>query len=620
MSGSDNSTSSSDGGAMMDAHNAAVARIAAQVQSFHAQQKAFRIYHGSTNSTRHSPRRADNTIDTSRLDRVLRVDTATRTALVEPNVPMDALVAATLPHGLVPPVVMELPGITVGGGFSGTSGESSSFRHGAFDATVRSIEMVTPDGTVARASKTERQDLFWGAASAFGTLGVVTLLEVELRPACRYVRLTYSLARGGAAETVRVMGEACAREDVDYVDGIAFNADETVVCVGRLTDEVHREEDGGTTKIRRFTRRHDPWFYIRARVVLETLRKKEKEQQKQQQQQSPPPETAVVVVDTIPLQDYLFRYDRGGFWVARYAFRYFLTPFNRATRFLLDRYMHARVMYRALHKSGLGDYYMVQDVGVPYDRAAEFQEWLDGALAIYPLWLCPLRVRREGGDSAAHGLHAEFADPARAADLMNFGVWGPLSSGGGTKATQRWGGGGIEHRRSVVRQNRALEQKVHELGGKKWLYAHAYYTEEEFWAHYDRGSYDALRERYGAGYLPSVYDKVRVDVDAEEAAVNATWRTRAKARVKGVWPLRGLYGFAAAAVGAEYLLQKGEKTKTTKKDTKTEAKRKEEKEGEKGNEEGKGHDGDINKVKAPTQATAGEGQRSEQEPVGEKKE
>ncbi|PWI66920.1 hypothetical protein PCL_04426 [Purpureocillium lilacinum] len=541
----------------MDAHNAAVARIAAQVQSFHARQAPFRIYHGSTNSTRHSARRADNTIDTSRLTHVLSisVDDSSRggTALVEPNVPMDALVRATLPHGLVPPVVMELPGITAGGGFSGTSGESSSFRYGAFDATVRSVELVTPEGRVERAGKHgPKQDLFWGAASAFGTLGVVTLLEVELRPACRYVRLEYSLARG-AAETVRVMSAECERGENDYVDGIVFSMDETVVCVGRLTDEVHVEEgasgSAAKTKIRRFTRRHDPWFYIRARDVLKTLRKKEKQQQSspsQQQQRDQPQEpaaAAATVVDTIPLEDYLFRYDRGGFWVARYAFNYFITPFNRVTRFLLDRYMHARVMYRALHKSGLGDYYMVQDVGVPYDRVPEFQAWLDGSLDIYPLWLCPLRVRRPGGPSAAHGLHAEFADPDRAPDLMNFGVWGPVRG----------------DRRAVVAQNRALEQKVQELGGKKWLYAHAYYTEEEFWAHYDRASYDALRERYGAGYLPSVYDKVRVDVDAEEAARNRTWKTRAKARAKGVWPLRGLYGFAAAAVGAEYLLQKKDK-------------------------------------------------------------
>ena len=47
----------------------------------------------------------------------------TKTALVEPNVPMDRLVAATLQCGLIPPVVMEFPAITVGGGFTGTAGE-----------------------------------------------------------------------------------------------------------------------------------------------------------------------------------------------------------------------------------------------------------------------------------------------------------------------------------------------------------------------------------------------------------------------------------------------------------------------------------------------------------------
>ncbi|KID73331.1 FAD binding domain protein, partial [Metarhizium brunneum ARSEF 3297] len=194
----------------MEAHDAAVRRIAAQVKTFHEAQKPFRIYHGSTNSTRTSHRRADNTIDTSRLNRVLSVDKTGMTALVEPNVPMDALVDATLAHGLVPPVVMEFPGITAGGGFSGTSGESSSFRYGAFDSTFDWIEIVLADGATARASRTDKADLFWGAASAFGTLGVVTLLAVRLRPAKRYVALRYARrTRGSTFARARCAG--CCR-------------------------------------------------------------------------------------------------------------------------------------------------------------------------------------------------------------------------------------------------------------------------------------------------------------------------------------------------------------------------------------------------------------------------
>ena len=504
--------------ANMESHDAIVSTVAARVNQFYERKQPFRIYHGSTNSTRQSQRHADNTIDTSRLDRVLSIDAAAKTALVEPNVAMDALVDAALRHNLVPPVVMELPGITVGGGFSGTSGESSSFRYGAFDATVNEIEIVLPDGRVVRASKTARQDIFWGAASAFGTLGVVTLLEVQLRDARQYVQLSYSLSTT-ASDAVSRMEDECAKPETDYVDGIAFSRDSIVVCVGRLVDDIPPG-----TRVRRFTRRGDPWFYLRGQAVEKQLRRGKD----------------AVVTDFIPIVDYLFRYDRGGFWVARYAYTYFLTPFNRATRYVLDPLMHTRQMYRALHHSGLASQYMIQDVGVPYARAPEFHAFLDERFAIYPLWLCPLRLQREGGAGAAHGLHSHFAQPGTP-NLLNFGVWGPLPA---------------RSRREAAERNRLLEREVRGLGGTKWLYAQAFYTEEEFWAHYDRASYDALRAAYGAGHLPTVYDKVRVDLDAEEAARQATWRARARARIGDVWPVRGLYGVWKTLGGGDYLMQK----------------------------------------------------------------
>lgn len=115
---------------IMEEHERQVEAIAAKVQRFHEQGIKFRISHGSTNSTRPSATRRDhNVIDLSALSHVLKVDQESRTAWVEPNVPMDRLVEETTKYGLVPPVVMEFPGITVGGGYSGTSGESSSFKY-----------------------------------------------------------------------------------------------------------------------------------------------------------------------------------------------------------------------------------------------------------------------------------------------------------------------------------------------------------------------------------------------------------------------------------------------------------------------------------------------------------
>ena len=421
---------------------------------------------------------------------------------------MDRLVNATIRYGLVPPVVMEFPGITAGGGFAGTSGESSSFRHGFFDRTVNSIEIVLPDGEIVTASSLERPDLFYGAAASFGTLGVTTLLEVQLIVAKKYVELTYHPVMG-MHEALQKFDEATRDASNEYLDGVLFSQDCGVICSGRLTDQVG-------LRVQRFSRSKDPWFYLHARDVVKDCANK--------------PTTELV-----PLVDYLFRYDRGAFWVGFYAFQYFITPFNTVTRWILDGFMRTRVMYRALHQSGLSNQYIVQDVAVPYAVAEDFLCYLDRAFGHYPLWLCPLHQRGKSPESP-HGLLAEKAKPNSSEMLLNFGIWGP----------------GPKKKNDFIAANRSLEHKAREIKGRKWLYAHVYYSEEEFWDIYDRKEHDALRAKYHATYLPTIYDKVKIDVNAE-VAIEKSWIIWLLAIFWSIWPLRGLYGVYKAVVGGDYL-------------------------------------------------------------------
>lgn len=501
----------------MEAHEAAVAGVAARVKQFHDKQEPFRNYHGSSLSTRPSHRNRGNIVDTSSLNHVLRVDKTTKTAVVEPNVPMDALVEATLKEGLIPQIVMEFPSITVGGGFSGSAGESSSFRFGLFEAIINWIEIVLPTGEVTRASKLEKPDLFWCAASAFGTLGVVTLLQVQLMDAKKYVTLTYHFSKG-FGDTLAKIKEETGNGENSYVDAIMFTKSSAVTCSGRLVDDLPSGEEP-----KRFTRRKDPWFYIRAKQVHSKL--------------SRSPQTAMT--DYIPLVDYLFRYDRGGFWTGRQAFDYFKVPFNRITRYLLDPLLYTSVINTAQVKTDFANHFMIQDCGIPFDRCEEFKTWLDDNIGLYPIWLCPLRPRRDSPDSC-HGIHAAMGLPDYP-DLLNFGVWGLAS----------WDRG------EALAKNKAVEKIVREMGGWKTLYAHAYYTQDEFWELYDRDSYNAVREKYGATYLPTVYDKVRIKVDLEAEQANpVSKKARWKARVNSIWPIRGLVGLYYVFKGGDVLLQK----------------------------------------------------------------
>ncbi|KAF3932005.1 hypothetical protein ABW20_dc0103455 [Dactylellina cionopaga] len=504
----------------MEAHARAVQAISASVRSFYDRKVGYRIYHGSTNSTRASALKRDQMVDTSGLTNVLLVDTATRTAIVEPNVPMDCLVEAMLPHGLVPPVVMEFPGITTGGGYSGTSAESSSFRHGFFDRNINWVEMVLANGDVVRASREDKTDLLHGAASSFGTVGVVTLLELQLISAKPYVEVTYHPI-DSANEVVSMIEELTRDTTNDYLDGIMFSKDKGVLVSGRLIDSPRPG-----TKVQGFTAPTDPWFYIHAQRILSRRRTTK----------------SAPFVDTVPITDYLFRYDRGGFWVGAYAFKYFITPFNRITRWVLDYFMHTRIMYHALHKSGHSNIYVIQDVAVPYNGAVEFLDFLERDFGIYPLWLCPLKMKGNRSDSP-HGLLAEVSAKTSPDYLLNFGVWGP--AGAKSKSVQ-----------SFIDMNRRLEQKVDNLGGKKWLYAQTYYTEDEFWDIYNKTEYDALRVKYHATYLPSVFDKVKTDLVAEQQRINASWVAWLIAKFWTIWPLSGLYGVLAVIFGGDYLLPK----------------------------------------------------------------
>jgi FAD/FMN-containing dehydrogenase len=496
------------------AHVQAVQQVSHRVGEFHAAKVPFRIYHGSTNSTRTSPYRQDNIIDISHMKNVLAIDIEHQIVYAEPNVPMDRLVEQTLKHNLLPPVVMEFPGITVGGGFSGTSGESSSYRHGLFHRTVQEVEMVLGNGDVVLASDTTRSDLFHGAACSFGTLGIVTLLAIRLIPAHSYVSLTYLRVQSmkEAIERAKIEQE---NEKVDYMDGLFFAHDRGVLCFGSLTSEPPPNRE-----VVQFSRPWDEWFYIHADT------------------RSGHEETWT---ETIPIQDYLFRYDRGAFWMGKYTFRYFAVPFNRFTRWLLDRYTHTRLMYHALHQSGLSDQFIVQDVAIPYDTASEFAAYLDAHFKHYPLWICPIRVGDKMANSTCGLLSETQTSAPREQMMMNFGVWGP----------------GFTDRADAVCWNKALEAEIQRCGGQKWLYAQTFYTEEQFWGHFDRTRRDELRLKYHASHLPTLYDKVKVKYDTQ--AVPGGFVQRALLSVWNTWPVKGLYGWLQCIVADEYLLKRQRK-------------------------------------------------------------
>jgi hypothetical protein len=112
-------------------------------------------------------------------------------------------------------------------------------------------------------------------------------------------------------------------------------------------------------------------------------------------------------------------------------------------------------------------------------------EWVNNTLHIFPLWICPLKPEQ----------NAKLSPTNTESDLViNIGVWGRLPDD-------------IDY----LAINKALEKTASKLKGKKILYAHAYYSREEFWQIYDAEWYTTLRKKYHANQVfLDLYDKVHV--------------------------------------------------------------------------------------------------------------
>lgn len=478
------------------------------------------------------------TIDISTLSHVLSVDTVKETVLVEPSVAMDALVEASLPHGLVPPVVMEFPGITAGGGFAGTGAESSSFRHGFFDDTVRSVEMVLADGEVVTASRQERPDLFRAAPGAVGTLGIVTMLEINLIKAKKYVRTRYHRTNS-VTEAVELVQRETATAENDYVDGILFSKDHGVIISGSLTDEKPSH-----VKPQVFSGAWDPWFYLHV------------EERTAHTQGQGEGSTSTSPEDYIPLAEYLFRYDRGAYWVGRFVCMYWLLPFTRLSRWLLDDLLHTRMLYRA-RDTGSSNTFTIQDIAMPFETAPAFVDYLDAEHPIWPLWLCPMQRR------SPPTFHPFTTTPPPPLPQPNDNNTQAQAQAQGQTTMMMlnigvWGHDGTFSPPAFVEKNRTLEAKVRELGGMKWLYAHVYQAEEEFWSAYGgRGWYDSLRAKYRASALPTVYDKVHVREEDEDDKRDGVGSSSSRlAWLKGYWPIGGLWGSWTALTTGEQQLHR----------------------------------------------------------------
>jgi FAD/FMN-containing dehydrogenase len=440
-----------------DGHDRKVAAVCAQVRALGASAGPVHIAKGGVHHFVPLPgdaRFAGRPVDLSALDGILDIDVAGKTCTAEPGATFADVVRATLAHGLLPKVVPELEGITLGGAVAGCSVESMSYRYGGFHDTCLEYEVVTGAGERRLLSPSEAPDLFGMLHGSYGTLAILTRLKFELVAAKPFVVLTYRRHRDFAAFEAD-MRERCAAGDHDFVDGIIHAHGELVLCLGRFADAPPPGAGGVSS-------------YRGTEVYYRSTRRR--------------------TTDCLTTFDYCFRYDTECHWLSRT-----FPPLEwKPVRWAIGRWFLGStnlikwtgrldpLLRRVMRRPDV-----VVDVFIPLRRFAEFWRWYERDFDYWPLWIVPYRVETPYPWIApAHA--AGLAD-----DLMiDCAVYGKRN----TAKDVDW--------------SQVIEEKTYELGGIKTLISRNHHTRERFWQIYDRERWlTAKRELDPGGLFKDLYDK-----------------------------------------------------------------------------------------------------------------
>jgi FAD/FMN-containing dehydrogenase len=456
-------------GAVADPHAPELARHRAAVAAIEGAYAAIppgspvRLAKSTSNLFRFRGDSASPGLDVSEFAHVLSVSPADKTAIVGGMTTYEDLVAATLPHGLMPLVVPQLKTITLGGAVSGLGIESTSLRSGMPHESVLEMEILTGEGRVITAAPGGKHDaLYHGFPNSYGTLGYALSLTIELEPVKPFVHIRHFRFADPehCMEAVAEIGATGSYEGhrADFVDGVAFSLDELYLTIGTFSDVAPWRSD-----------------YTRERIYYQSIRGPRE--------------------DFLTIGDYLWRWDTDWFWCSR-AFgvqhpvvrRLWPRRYRRSDVYrklvALDRRYKVSNALNARRGAPAAEA-VIQDVEIPVGRGAEFLRFFLSDVGMSPVWMCPLRLRGE----RTWPLY-----PMKPGQVyVNFGFWGTVALPPG---------------RTDGYYNRQVEDKVTDLGGHKGLYSTSFYTPEEFWALYNGPEYTELKRAYDPqGRLADLYSK-----------------------------------------------------------------------------------------------------------------
>lgn len=410
---------------------------------------------------------------------------------VQAMISMEKLVDSLLPLNLIPAVVPEFKGITVGGSIQGLAAESTSFKFGFVHDTIVGFEAILGDGRLVWCDRKSNSELFYSIPGSFGTIAIITRVKLLAIQAQSHVLLSMQL-HNSSQDCVSYMGalqDAClsgkeihvvGRDNgIDFVEAIGFSANKYVSITGVFADNESIRDKLHHVKQGRCNGWGNKWFFSQVKALFPTISNswigllfggESSNGSVLESKQL-----------LLPTKDYLFRHDQGSFWMASYRIPQLLGPLLGPLLDSSNMFRLASMLPWAFPKHQI----MLQDFMLPRIAVVSFLAGLQELLHLYPIWLLPMRNIRN----------------PRSLFVLS-GVEGPMCNVGAY---------GIPRKAFKFQSaNEQLERSLWQHNGRKVYYSHAFYSRSFFYnSMYDGQRYFRLRDRYSAtDAFPEIFDKI----------------------------------------------------------------------------------------------------------------
>ena len=279
-------------------------------------------------------------VDLSAFDQSLYLDKQAQTLEVQGLTTYENIVNFTVPRGFLPTVTPELKHITIGGATVGIGIESNCHRYGFVHDGILEADVLLPDGSIVTcAPEGPHEELFYGLPNSYGTLGYVLRVKVQLYPIKPYVKMR-TKHYTDVNSFITDLRSAAETNKADYLETLIYTEDDLHLTVGTLTNEPENLVSIYGKTI----------FYkeVSAHATL-----------------------------SLPIQEYVFRYDPELFWNIPETFWYKIfrniAPASLRNSGLYTRYTFFTSRWLPFLRKKRDDMEkLIQDWEVPFEHATSF--------------------------------------------------------------------------------------------------------------------------------------------------------------------------------------------------------------------------------------------------------